>query len=153
MQAKRVLLPVNGDDSDEESLTLACNLVRESKGKIYVLYVIEVARQLPLDSDVSSEFVKGEEVLQRIESLGKKYHVEVEAEILQAREAGPAVVQEAVERQVGAIVVGVPYKRRYGAFSLGRTVPFILKNSPCPVLLWRGEARRNDVHPLIPKSE
>ena len=106
MQAKRVLLPVNGDDSDEESLTLACNLVRESKGKIYVLYVIEVARQLPLDSDVSSEFAKGEEVLQRIESLGKKYHVEVEAEILQAREAGPAVVQEAVERQVGAIVVG-----------------------------------------------
>jgi len=153
MEAKRVLLPVNGDDSDEESLWLACNLVRETKGKIYALYVIEVARQLPLDSDVSSETAKGEQVLQRIEKLGKKYHVEVHAEILQAREAGPAVVQEAVERQVGTIVVGVPYKRRYGAFSLGRTVPFILKNSQCPVLLWRGDPQRYDGDLLIPKSE
>ena len=148
MEAKKVLLPVNGDDSDEESLRLACNLVRESKGKIYVLYVIEVARQLPLDADVSDETTKGEEVLQRIEKLGKEYQVDVDAEILQAREAGPAVVEEAVEREVEAIVVGVPYKWRYGVFSLGRTVPFILKNSPCPVFLWRGESRRNGIHPL-----
>ena len=153
MEAKRVLLPVNGDDSDEESLRLACSLVKESKGKIYILYVIEVARQFPLDADVSSETVRGEEVLQRMEKLGKEYQVEVDAEILQAREAGPAVVQEAVEREVETIVVGVPYKRRYGAFSLGRTVPFILRNSPCPVLLWRGETKRNGVHPLPSKSE
>jgi nucleotide-binding universal stress UspA family protein len=153
MEAKRVLLPVNGEDSDEESLWLACNLVRGSKGKIYVLYVIEVSRQFPLDADVSSETVRGEEVLQRMEKLGKEYQVNVDAEILQAREAGPAVVQEAVEREVETIVVGVPYKRRYGVFSLGTTVPFILKNSPCPVLLWRGETRSKDVHPSPLKSE
>ena len=27
----------------------------------------------------------------------------------------------------------------YGVFSLGNTVPFILKHSPCPVLLLRGK--------------
>ncbi len=138
MQAKRVLVPVHGDDSDEASLSLACRLAKESKGKVYVLYVIEVARRLPLDADISQETAKGEQVLQRMEKLGKELQADIDAEILQARDAGPAVVQEAVDREVDAIVVGIPYKRRYGVFSLGNTVPFILKNSPCPVLLWRG---------------
>ena len=59
MEVKRVLLPVHGDDPDQESLQLACKLTKESKGKVYVLYVIEVSRQLPLDADISSETARG----------------------------------------------------------------------------------------------
>ena len=100
--------------------------------------MIEVERRLPLDADVIPEATRGEEVLQRMEKLGKEQQVEIEAEILQARDAGPAVVQEAVDREVDAIVVGIPYKRRYGLFNLGNIIPFILKHAPCPVMLWRG---------------
>lgn len=139
METKKVLLPVYGSEPDEDSLRLACKLAKESKGKVYVLYVIEVSRRLPLDADISSEVTRGEQILQRMEKLGKKYHCDIEAEILQARDAGPAVVQEAVQRDVDAVVVGLHYKRRYGTFSMGRTVPYILRNSPCPVLVWRGK--------------
>lgn len=138
MHAKRVLVPVHGDACDDLALQVACDLTRKEKGKVYVLYVIEVQRELPLDVDLSSETSLVEEVLQNLERLGnKEYKGNVEAEILQAREAGPAVVLEAVERRVDAIVVGLSYKKRYGAFSLGHTVPHILKNAPCPVLVWR----------------
>ncbi len=143
MKAKKVLVPVRGDEYDNEALWLAREITRENKGKIYVLYVIEVQRELPLDADVGPENAKGEDVLQRMEKLGEDFHCNIEAEILQARDAGPAVVQEAVEREVEAIVMAVPYKRRYGIFSLGRTVPYILKNAPCPVLLWRQEHQSN----------
>lgn len=139
MRAKKVLVPVSGNESDSEALWLAHAMTHGARGKVYVLYVIEVQRDLPLDADVGSENVRGEEVLQRMEKLGEEYHCDVEAEILQARDAGPAVVQEAVEREVEAIVMAVPYRRRYGVFDLGRTVPYILKNAPCPVLLWRHE--------------
>lgn len=139
MEAKRVLLPVHGDELDQDSLQLASKLTKESKGKIYVLYVIEVDRRLPLDADISSEDAKAEQVIQQMEALGKKYKVEIEGYQISARDAGPAVVQEAVEREVDAIVVGLHHKRRYGVFSLGNTVPFILKHSPCPVLLLRGK--------------
>lgn len=139
MHAKKVLVPVCGDESDSDALWLAREMTRGAKGKVYVLYVIEVQRDLPLDADVGSENAEGEDVLQRMEKLGEEYHCDIEAEILQARDAGPAVVQEAVERGVEAIVMAVPYKRRYGVFSLGRIVPYILKNAPCPVLLWRQE--------------
>ena len=137
MQANKVLVPVNGADCDEEALWLAQELTRETSGKIFVLYVIEVQRSLPLDAEVGSESVRGETVLQRMESLGAKGRSNLEAEILQARDAGPAVVQEAVERSVDVIVLALPYKHRYGMFSLGNTVPYILKNAPCPVLLSR----------------
>ena len=152
MEASKVLLPVVGGESDEESLRLACAMTKAAKGKVYVLYVIEVARQLPLDADVSSENAKGEQILQRMEKLGKEYHADIEAEMLQARDAGPAVVQEAVDREVEAIVMGISYKRRYGVFNLGKTVPFILKNAPCPVLLWRGHNGINNVRPAVAGS-
>jgi len=139
MEAKKVLLPVHGDELDRDSLQMACKLTKESKGKIYVLYVIEVDRRLPLDADISSEDTKAEQVIQQMEELGKKHKVAIEGYQISARDAGPAVVQEAVEREVDAIVIGLHHKRRYGAFSLGKTVPFILKHSPCPVLLLRGK--------------
>ena len=143
MQASRVLVPVCGVEADEDALALACDMIRPAKGKVYVLYVIEVRRSLPLDADVEAENAKGEDVLQRMENLGKKFHVDLEAGILRARDAGPAVVQEAVDREVQAIVIGVPYRWHHGVFSLGHTVPYILRNAPCPVLLWRQEMSTN----------
>jgi nucleotide-binding universal stress UspA family protein len=137
MQASRVLVPVCGMEADEDALALACDMIRPAKGKVYVLYVIEVLRSLPLDADVEAENAKGEDVLQRMETLGKEFHVDLEAEILRARDAGPAVVQEAVDRGVQAIVIGEPYRWHHGVFSLGNTAPYILRNAPCPVLLWR----------------
>ncbi len=143
MQASKVLVPVCGVAADEDALVLACDIIRPAKGKVYVLYVIEVRRSLPLDADVEVENARGEDVLQRMENLGKKLHVDLEAEILRARDAGPAVVQEAVDREVEAIVIGAPYRWHHGVFSLGQTAPYILRNAPCPVLLWRQEIATN----------
>lgn len=137
MQANKILVPVSGEASDNEALSLACEMTRGTKGKVYVLYVIEVERELPLDAEAGEAIDKGEEILQRMEKLGKSFHGRIQAEILRARDAGPAVVQEAEEREVEAIVMAMPYKKHHGVFSLGQTVPYILKNASCPVLLWR----------------
>ena len=136
---KRVLVAVTGDATDGEAMKLACATARESRGKVFVVYVIQVPMHLPLDAEISPETTKGEEVLQNMERLGKEYRCEVEAEIVQARAAGPGVVQEATERQVELIVLGMPYSKRYGVFSMGNVVPYILENAHCPVLVWREE--------------
>ena len=139
MAWKKVLVPVQGDDTDAKALRLACDLTKESKGKVYLVYVIEVPHHLPLDSDVSTESGKGEEILRRMEELGKEYKGSVEAAMLQARDAGPAVVQEAVERQADLILMAVTYQAQHGNFTLGKAAPHVLKYAPCPVLLWRME--------------
>ena len=80
---------------------------------------------------------RGEEVLNEMEALTEPYKFETAAELLQSRRIGLAVVQEAVDKQVDAIVLGVPYIEIYGSFSLGDTVPYVLKNAPCRVILSR----------------
>ena len=143
MQANKILVPVSGEPGDNEALSLACEMTRGTRGKVYVLYVIEVERELPLDAEIGEAIDKGEEILQRMEQLGKSFHGRIQAEILRARDAGPAVVQEAEERGVEVIVMAMPYKKHYGVFNLGQTVPYILKNASCPVLLWRKPASAN----------
>ena len=45
-----------------------------------------------------------------------------------------------MDKEVDAIVLGVPYTTRFGSFSIGEAAPYVLKNAPCHVVLWRAEA-------------
>ncbi|MFQ5860179.1 MAG: universal stress protein [Dehalococcoidia bacterium] len=135
--AKRILVPVKGEPVDEEALHLAFELAKENKAQIFVLYVIEMPWEFPVDAEVAQETSRGEEVLQRFEALAEDGKHAIEAEILQAREMGTAVVQEAVDRSVDVVVIGLPYQKRYGSFTLGAAVPYILRYAPCPVIVWR----------------
>jgi len=42
-----------------------------------------------------------------------------------------------VEQGIDLIIIGMPYKKRFGEFELGTIVPYVLKNAPCRVLIWR----------------
>ena len=48
-----------------------------------------------------------------------------------------AIVDEAIESDVDAIVVGVDYQRPYGRFRLGRLPQYVLAHAPCEVWLFR----------------
>ena len=137
MELKRILVAASGNGADEEAVKLACNLAKKSKAEVYVVYVIEVKRSLPLDAVIESEIQKAEEVLTRAEDIAAERDYEVETDLIQAREAGSAIVDEAMERDVDLILMGLTYKTRFGIFDLGRAVPHVLKEAPCRVLLCR----------------
>jgi nucleotide-binding universal stress UspA family protein len=137
LEFDRILVPVSGSKADREAIKIACSLAKKSKGKVYAIYVIQVKRSLPLDAGIDSETRYGEEVLEQAEQMADEEDYEVETEVLQAREVGPAIVDEAVERDVNLILIGMDYKKRFGEFSLGRVVPYVLKEAPCRVLLYR----------------
>ena len=45
---------------------------------------------------------------------------------------------EATEREADLIICGLPFRRRFGGdFTVGRTIPYILKNAPCAVWVIR----------------
>ena len=136
MEFRKILVPVAGTEADEEAMRLACRLARKNRGKIWSVYVIPVKRALPLDAEIETEIQKAEGILDHVEAVAEEEDCEVETDILQAREAGPAIIDEAVEREVDVILMGVKYKRRFGQFSLGSVVPYVLKNSPCPAILY-----------------
>jgi nucleotide-binding universal stress UspA family protein len=134
---KDILVPVDGTPAADEALTLACNLLRKSKSKVYAVFVIEVARTLALDAEMMSEARQAEGVLLRSEEIGSELDCKVEGEILQARDAGHAIVDEAIERDVGAIMLGVSHDRPLGELDLGRTASYVVEHAPCQVIVLR----------------
>ena len=116
------------------AVALACNIAKRNKGRVYVVHVIEVKRSLPLDAELEPEASEGERILLQAEKVADEQDFEVHGELLQAREAGHAVVDEAVERGVDSIILGVDYKRPFGEFQLGHLTQYVLKNAPC--LVW-----------------
>ncbi len=137
MEFHKILVPVIGTKADEEAIKLACRLAKKDKAKIWVVYVITIKRSLPLEAEIESETKKAEEILDHAERVAEEEDYEAETDVIQAREAGLAIVDEAAERGVDLIMLGVPYKRRFGQFSLGTVVPYVLTNAPCRVILYR----------------
>ena len=137
MRPKKVLVPVNGSTVDEEAIRLSCQLAKKAGGKIYVTYVIQVDRTLPLDAEVGPQIERAEQILGQAERIAEEEDCDVETDPLQAREIGPAVVDEAIERGVDLIAMGISYEKEFGEFSLGSTIPYVLKNAPCRVLIYR----------------
>jgi len=119
------------------AVEFACTLAKRNRGKVHVVHVIEVKRSLPLDAELVSEAQRGEEILSQAEAAAKRQDFEVEGDLLQARDAGHAIVDEANERQADAIVLGVPFSKPFGEFELGRIPTHVLKSASCEVVLLR----------------
>ena len=137
MEFHKILVPVAGSEADKEAIRLACSLAnKKNRGKICAVYVIKVKRALPLDAEINPEIKEAEDVLDRMERIAEEQDCEIETELLQAREVGPTIVDEAAERNADLILMGTPYKTHFGQFSLGDIVPYVLKNTPCRVILY-----------------
>ena len=135
--SKKVLVAVGGQAIDAETVRLACRLTDSPGGRLYGVHIIEVNRSLPLGAVLDDVVERGEKILDEVEKLAAASQLPVETELVQARDTGPALVDEAVEWGADLIVMGLPYKRRFGDFNLGKTVPYVLKNATCRVMLFR----------------
>jgi nucleotide-binding universal stress UspA family protein len=139
---RRILVPVHGNDGDYRALELA-GLLAEKKANVDVtiVYVVEVKQSLPLDADLPSAVRLGEDALDRAEQYARHRAehrlTRITPELLQARSAGAAIVDEAIERDIDVIVMASRNRQHFGQVTIGETVPYILKNAPCEVILAR----------------
>ena len=147
MHIKRLLLPIKGQRVDEHALEFACNLVRQDHGCVCLLSVIEVPREYAVDAELPVEVAHSEALLRSGEAYLKSRKVKVEADLLQARDSGPAIVREAQEEGVDAILLGLPYRRKQDALNHNGAAAYILEHSTCPVLIFR------EPMPIEPSSE
>jgi len=120
-----------------DAVLLACSIAKRNKGKVYAVHVIEVKRSLPLDADLTEEAAAGEDVLSRAERLAAEADFRIDGELLQAREAGHAIVDEAVERGVDLILMGAEHKAPLGEYQMGPLTQYVVRAAPCNVWLWR----------------
>src|SRR5260370_12233377 len=108
--SKKVLVAVGGQGIDAETVRLACRMTDPSGGRLYGVHIIEVNRALPLGAVLDDVVERGEKVLDEVEQLAAEASLPVETELVQARDTGPALVDEAVEWGADPIAIGLPYK-------------------------------------------
>ena len=132
-----ILVPVNGAATDKEAIRFACRLAIRPRASVMAITVVEVPRGLALNTVENAEVAAAEQFVGRAEEIGRDYEIDVKGEILQAREAAPAIVDEISTRGIDLAVVGLTYRERFGEFHMGKTVPHILQHAPCRVFLLR----------------
>jgi nucleotide-binding universal stress UspA family protein len=134
---QRAVVALNGGPSDARIVRLVVGLA--TKGvEVIAVHVVEIDWTLPLDADIAGRSEEVQRVLDSAEAIAEERKIVMEPVLLQARDVGAALVDEATERSADLLVVGLPYRQRFGGeFDIGRTVPYILQNAPCAVWVVR----------------
>ena len=139
MPYKRILVPLIGASVDADVLRIAVALAKVDRAEILGVHVIEVRWNQPLDAVLERETERGEILLEQATKLASQLGGKLETELLQAREAGAAIVDTARDRDVDLILLGMPYRRRFGRTYVGRTVETVYVTAACAVLAYRQE--------------
>jgi nucleotide-binding universal stress UspA family protein len=140
----RVLVPLLGDDAvDGPAVRLAGLLLANRDGvEASLLHVIEVPFDRNLDAEDETAVTRADEVLSQAQSQLAAQGIHVRTSTVQARAAGPAIVDDASEMATDLIIMGLRYKKRFGGqWDAGRTVPYVMRNSTAPVWCLRAETK------------
>jgi APA family basic amino acid/polyamine antiporter len=143
LEYRSILVPVAPGYPSDEAMDVACRLARERGSRIVAVTVIQVPLELPLDAYLPDEVREANEQLDEARAIGESYGVNVTARIIRARNAGRAVVDEAVRRGSEIIVMGGPRRVRLASGKraiFGDTVDFVLKHAPVRVMVAAGRA-------------
>ena len=142
----RVVVALNGGPCDDRIVRLVVETARPTKAEIVAIHVVEIDWTLPLDANVADRSESAQRVLDSAEGIAERLQGTLEPVLVQARDVGAAIVDEAVEREADLLIVGLPYRKRFGGdFAIGRTVPYVLKNAPCAVWVVR-EPMPREIH-------
>ncbi|HET7676346.1 MAG TPA: universal stress protein [Candidatus Limnocylindrales bacterium] len=135
---ERAVLGLNGGPTDELVVRFACELAKPYKAALIAVHVVEVDWRHDLDEDIAGRDEAASAILDLAEGVAERQQVKLETDLLQARDVGAALVDEASELGADMIIIGLPYRKRFGGdFAIGRTVPYVLQNAPCAVTVVR----------------
>lgn len=135
---RRAVIALSGHPNGQRLVRLVAELAKPHHGELIGVHVVEIEWSMPLDMDIAGRSEEIQRVLDLAEVTAEEVGVPLEAVLLQARDVGAALVDEAVERNADLLVVGLAYRTKFGGdFALGRTIPYILKNAPCAVWVVR----------------
>lgn len=135
---RRAVIALNGGPADARMVRLACELAKPNKAELVGVHVVEIDWTVPLDADVAERSEEAQRILDSAEIVAEQSHYRLESVLIQARDVGAAIVDEAAAREADMLILGLSYKTRFGGdFAIGRAVPYAFKNSPCMVWVVR----------------
>ncbi len=136
IEYRSIVVPVTRSAASEEALVAAARLAAERRSRVAIVHVLEIPMDLPLTADLPEHERTANTLLDDARALVESHGVRAVTRLERARSAGEAIVADAEVRSAELVVIGAPRRgigRRAPVF--GRTVRYVLKHSPCRVIV------------------
>jgi len=133
---KRILVPTVGLPYAERGVELACRLGDDQEAELFLAYVLEVPRTMPLGVSLPEAERRAQEALDRAESIVNLHEMRAHKIVQRARLAGEEIAKIARTLDVDMIVLGVrAEEERLRGAVIGRTSDIVLRHAPCEVVI------------------
>ncbi len=143
---KKILVPTDGSATAQTGLREAIRLAKETGGHIRIIHVVDempvVSTQLygtMLDQFIAQAREAGKSITAEARAMVEEAGVAVDVKLVEALggRSGEYVVQAAKDWPADLIVCGTHGRRGIRRIVLGSDAEFIVRRSPCPILLVR----------------
>lgn len=144
---KRILVPIDGSATSTKALVAALQMARDSGGQVRLIHSVDELAYVS-GFEYSGNLVEiardyATKLLDDGLAVAKSAGVEADTKLIDfpGQRLGETVMDEAREWNADLIVVGTHGRRGIGRILLGSGAEQILRMSPVPVLVIRGEDR------------
>lgn len=144
---KRILVPIDGSETSTKALVAALQMARDSGGQVRLIHSVDELAYVS-GFEYSGNLVEiardyATKLLDDGLAVARSAGVEADTKLIEfpGQRLGETVMDEAREWNADLIVVGTHGRRGIGRFLLGSGAEQIVRMSPVPVLVIRGEDR------------
>jgi nucleotide-binding universal stress UspA family protein len=143
-----IAIVIGGEKLDSNLVYLGCQMAKGARRKVHFVHVIEVPRTLPLKAILTEESERADQLLNSAMEIAHRVGCEAIPEVVQARDAGSAIVDEARDHHCTLLLIGMVRRSNHGESELSKAVSYVLTNSPCRVWLVQDPPVRQEVATL-----
>lgn len=134
LDVKNILVPTKGG-IETESVQVACEIAKFHGSKVTAIHLIQVPYSLPIQSPMPYRHLIGEAILQRAEAIAGEYGIEIQTEIVRAREIDQAILLYLTSGEFDLLVLGAEKSPADPHGGLGTITERILREAPCRVFI------------------
>ncbi|MBI4596773.1 MAG: amino acid permease [Candidatus Omnitrophica bacterium] len=148
VKVKRLLVPTTSAQAND-AVQFAAKIAKMHGATLTALHVIEIPPSLPLDTFFPEKLAVADSIVEQAQAIGREFEVPIEAQVKQARLAGEAIVEFALEGAYDLIILWAkPRQAAPGISWLGSTVEHVIRNAPGRV--WIMTAKPSGAFPSLP---
>ncbi|GCE32081.1 hypothetical protein KDA_75650 [Dictyobacter alpinus] len=128
-----IAVVISGTRLDTNLVSLACQIAKTAKRKLIIMYILVVPRSLPLKAMLPSETEQADALLTSALHVAEKIGCTAVTEVVQAREAGAAIIEEVQDHQCCLLLIGCERRGTGQECDLGAVLPYVQTKAHCRV--------------------
>lgn len=132
-----IVVPILPGLDIDYALVTAGRLARETRAAVHVVYLLEIARHLPLSAPLLEEEASARATLDQTAQQARKQHLQVATHLERVRDPNEGLLQLLKSYHAGYVVLGVAIDHSAEEFSLHEMANTVMHRATCGVLITR----------------